>query len=132
MDPAAVSALIESLLKMGATAVPLLQRMALDPTTSGDHRLPALLAMSQSDNPGYGKTLITVSGDPDPVIRREAAVALLKLRPPEGLEALEVLSRDSDKGVSLTAQEGIKVWKTTANAMLNKEGTPKPAPAPAR
>lgn len=125
MDPAAVAARLEALQGLGRAAVPFLQRMALDPTASSDHRLPAVLAMAQSENPAFGPTLLTVAGDPDPLLRREAAMAMLKLRPPEGLEALEILSRDADKAVALTAQEGLKVWKNTANAVLSPEAEKK-------
>ena len=123
-DPKESREAMRQLVGLGPSGIEVVVQTAGD-SASGNRRVPAVLVMAFSKDTIYVKTLKFLCSDPDPQIRREALIALVKLSSKLALEDTKRLLSDPDETVAMAAGEAYR-------QLTGEVARPTPKTPPAR
>ncbi|HNY29855.1 MAG TPA: hypothetical protein PKO15_03115 [Fibrobacteria bacterium] len=104
VDPLTMSILRQRILSGGEASRKGLWRIGLDPTKASGERLQAVLTLSVQPQVADTAGLAELTIDPDPVLRREAALAFARLPAEHGQGPLRALALDPDESVRVLAK----------------------------
>lgn len=104
VDPMAMAILRQRILAGGQASRNALWRIGLDPNTAPLERIQAVLTLGLapviSDTAGFAE----LAHDPDPALRREAAMAIARLGPDQARLLLRKLAMDPEESVRIVAR----------------------------
>jgi hypothetical protein len=106
-DPKESRETMRQLLALGPVGAEVVIQTAGD-TAAGNRRVPAVLVMAFSKDTVYVKPLKALCSDPDPQMRREALIALVKLSDKLALDDTKRLLSDPDETVAMAAGEAYR------------------------
>ncbi len=108
-NPKEIIDLQERILALKGNTNNILESIVTNPASDAGHRSQACIVMGISGISQFIKPLLKATEDPEPIVRREAILALGKMKVRIALAKAQELTEDLDDTVRLAAEEAIRL-----------------------
>ncbi len=123
-DPADIQDLRNKIIELKGSARIVLKKIVTNPATDVDHRAQACIIMGIMGRGEFTEPLLKATADPEAKVRKEAILAIGRMKLQIGMEYARTLLDDTDFAVQAAAAQAINMIKEAAGVEIQEKQQP--------